>query len=74
MWPKSVDNVENGVRSDPFKQNSPNGPLEYMYATMYIHVPTLLLVTGGGCFYPLLGFFLNISQTVWARILKFSDF
>ena len=28
----------------------------------------------GGCFYPPLGFFLNISQTVWARILKFSDF
>ena len=29
---------------------------------------------GVGCFYPPLGFFLNISQTAWARILKFSDF
>ena len=34
----------------------------------------LTLLVAGGCFYPPLGFFLNISQTVWARILKFSDF
>ena len=38
------------------------------------HVLTLLVAGGGGCFYPPLGFFLNISQTAWARILKFSDF
>ena len=36
MWPKSVENVENEVRLDPFQQNSPNGPLDRtMYATMY---------------------------------------
>ena len=34
----------------------------------------LTLLVAGGCFYPPLGFFLNISQTAWARILKFSDF
>ena len=28
----------------------------------------------GVVFYPPLNFLLNISQTVWARILKFSDF
>ena len=32
-----------------------------------------LLVAGGGYFYPPLGFFWNISQTAWARILNFSD-
>ena len=37
-----------------------------------LHVLTLLVA--GGCFYPPLGFFLNISQTDWAKILKFSDF
>ena len=40
--------------------------------TSFCHLT--LLVAGGGCFYPPLGFFLNISQTAWARILKFSDF
>ena len=38
------------------------------------HYMLTLLVAGGGCFYPPLGFFLNISQTALARILKFSDF
>ena len=36
MWPKSVENVENGVRIDYFQQNSPNDPLDRtMYPTMY---------------------------------------
>ena len=46
----------------------------YLKRTTYIHSLTLLVAGGGGCFYPPLGFFLNISQTAWARILKFSDF
>ena len=31
-------------------------------------------ISGRGVFLSTLGFFLNISQTAWARILKFSDF
>ena len=43
-------------------------------AHMILFPLTLLVAGGGGCFYPPLGFFLNIFQTAWARILKFSDF
>ena len=49
--------------------------LTVMEFMLYGKMPGVNPISGrGGCFYPPLGFSLNISQTAWARILKNSDF